>query len=43
VTSLAGPQYSRGWTHHAARHRLITEALQAGQRIEGIEIVDPFA
>jgi len=32
---------------HAARRagcdRLVTEALQAGQRIEGIEIVDPFA
>lgn len=32
---------------HAARRagcdRLITEDLQAGQRIEGVEIVDPFA
>jgi predicted nucleic acid-binding protein len=32
---------------HAARRagcdRLLTEDLQAGQRIEGIEIVDPFA
>lgn len=32
---------------HAARRagcdRLMTEALQAGQRIEGVEIVDPFA
>jgi len=31
---------------HAARRagcdRLITEDLQAGQRIEGVEIVDPF-
>jgi predicted nucleic acid-binding protein len=32
---------------HAARRagcdRLLTEDLQAGQRIEGVEIVDPFA
>jgi predicted nucleic acid-binding protein len=32
---------------HAARRagcdRLMTEDLRAGQRIEGVEIVDPFA